>query len=211
MDELCYPSNVMKKTLKTLMICVIAATVSTIGLQAGSHDLEGKRVAVVIAAGFHDGETLSPIFHLREYGVHVDILSTAKGPISAYNSNVSIAIDKTLADVEAESYHAVILPGGGGPAKLRENHDVLRFMKAFAATGRPIAAICHGPQVLASAGLLEGVETTCFPGIAEEMKAAGARHVDREVSIDGQFITSRLPKDLPAFNKAIVNALAGSY
>lgn len=201
---------VMKKNkIIPILLGFIAAAALTSGLHADSHHLEGKRVAVIIAEGFHDGETLSPIIHLREYGVEIDILSTAKGPISAYNSNVSIDIDKTLADVDAESYHAVILPGGGGPAKLRENHDVLRFMQAFAATGRPIAAICHGPQVLASAGLLENVETTCFPGIADEMTEAGARHVDREVSVDGQFITSRLPKDLPAFNKAIVDALAG--
>ena len=194
--------------LTTITLSLIVSLTLWAGLHGSDHQLEGKRVAVIIAEGFHDGETLSPIIHLREYGVEIDIISTKTGRITAYNSTVSIDIKKTLAHVEAESYHAVILPGGRGPAKLRENHDVLRFMRAFAATGRPMAAICHGPQVLASAGLLENVTVTAFGGIADEMTEAGARFVDRDLVVDGPFITSRLPKDLPAFNEAIVNSLA---
>jgi len=175
--------------------------------KADEHGLDGKRVAVLIAEGFHDGETLSPIIHLREYGVDIDILSTKKGMISAYNSGVSIDIEKTLADVKPEDYDILIIPGGRGPSVLRKNQDVLRFVQLFHATGRPIAAICHGPQVLASAGVMKDVKATCFPGIHDEMTEYGASYVDEEVVVDGPFITSRLPKDLPAFNQAIVVAL----
>ncbi len=173
-------------------------------------NLEGKKVAVLIADGFHDGETLSPMFYLRELGAEITLISTSKGKISAYNSEVTLDIQHALSELSADSFHALILPGGRSPATLRENHDVLRFVQAFHATGRPIASICHGPQVLVSAGLLDGVRTTCIASIADEVKGGGAEYVDEEVVLDGQFISSRLPHDLPAFNAAIAQALADS-
>lgn len=176
--------------------------------QAGPESLEGKKVAVLIGPGFHDAETLAPAFHLRQLGAEVLILGTSKEKLQAYNSEVMIPIQTALADVDADEFDALILPGGRGPGELRKDRNVIRFVRAFAETGRPIAAICHGPQVLATAGVIDGVSTTCFPGIADEMREHGASYVDREVEIDGQFITSRLPKDIPAFNAAIATAMA---
>jgi protease I len=193
------------KKLSTLLLT--AGLILAAGIQAETGNREGKKVAVLVAEGFHDAETLSPVFHLREHNIKAVFLSTAKGAISAYNSEVVIEIETTLADVDADEFDAVIVPGGRSPAVLREDGNVLRFVREFSETGRPIAGICHGPQVLASAGLVEGVELTGFGGIADEMKEAGANFVDREVVIDGQFITSRLPGDLSAFNRAIVEAL----
>ncbi len=174
---------------------------------AEAQDLSGKHVAVIIADGFHDAETLSPVFHLRNHNVDTTFIGFEKGFISAYNSDVSVEIQKTLAEVDVDEFDAVILPGGGSPAVLRENRDVLRFLRAFAETGRPIAGICHGPQVMASAGIVDGVELTGFSAIRNEMTEAGGIFVDREVVVDGPFITSRIPEDLPAFNDAIVEAL----
>lgn len=193
------------KKLSTLLLT--AGLILAAGIQAETGNREGKKVAVLVAEGFHDAETLSPVFHLREHNIKAVFLSTAKGAISAYNSEVVIEIETTLADVDADEFDAVIVPGGRSPAVLREDGNVLRFVREFSETGRPIAGICHGPQVLASAGLVEGVELTGFGGIADEMKEAGANFVAREVVIDGQFITSRLPGDLSAFNRAIVEAL----
>lgn len=172
--------------------------------------LRGKNVAILIGQGFHDGETLVPAFQLRQHGATVTMIGIREEALTAYNSDVTIPIKTTLADVDVSDFHALILPGGRGPANLRTDHNVVRFVREFAATGRPIAAICHGPQVLASAGVLRNVSITGVSGIRAEMEEHGATFVNREVEIDGQFITSRLPRDLPAFTEAIVNALAAS-
>ncbi len=193
---------------KVCALALMGGLVFSTALLSENGNLEGKKVAVIIAEGFHDAETLSPVFHLRAHNVQAVFLSTAKGRISAYNSGVVIDIETTLDEVRALDFDAVILPGGRAPASLREDQNVLRFVRDFSETGRPIAGICHGPQVLASAGVVEGVELTGFRGIEDEMKEAGANFVDREVVIDGQFITSRLPGDLPAFNQAIVEGLS---
>ncbi len=192
---------------RLLVVSLIAGMAFAGEIRSEGSSLEGKRIAVIVAEGFHDAEALVPVFHLQAYRAEPVLLSTGKGPIKAYNSEVVIDIAKTLAEVEAEEFDAVILPGGRAPAELRENRDVLRFMRAFAETGRPIAGICHGPQVMAAAGIIEGISVTSFRGIADELRQAGADYVDREVVVDGPFITSRLPGDLPAFNRAIVDAL----
>lgn len=175
---------------------------------ADSHSsLENKSVAILVGDGFHDGEALSPFFYLREKGADVTLISSSEGSIQAYNSEVVLSIETTVNDVEPGDFHALILPGGQGPANLRENDDVLSWVRDFAEYERPIASICHGPQVLASAGLLEGVTTTCIASIEDEVAEAGAEYVDNEVVVDGNFISSRLPGDLPAFQEAIAEAL----
>ena len=197
------------KTLKKVTILIVPALAlfCLSGLTAEEHRLSGKRVAVLLADQFQDAEALAPIFHLREYGVESVVIGIEKGRAYAYNSDVAVTIKKTVDEVSADDFDALIIPGGGSPAKLRENEAVISFVQSIAANKKPIAAICHGPQVLARAGLVKDARVTAFPGIEDEMKEAGATFVDEEVVLHEWLITSRLPKDIPAFNRAIVQAL----
>jgi len=170
-------------------------------------ELAGKRVAVLIAEGFHDGETLEPKAFLEERGATVVVLGPAVGDVKAYNSDQVVAIEIAVADAAVEDFDALILPGGRGPAVLREHEAAVAFAKSFMETGKPVAAICHGPQVLITAGVVEGRTMTCVSSVAEEVQQAGGEYVDEPVVVDGNLITSRIPSDLPAFNNAILEAL----
>lgn len=170
-------------------------------------ELAGKRVAVLIAEGFHDGETLEPKAFLEEHGAKVVILGPAEGDVKAYNSDQVVTIKKAVEDANVENFDALILPGGHGPAVLREHEAAVAFVRAFMESGKPVAAICHGPQVLITAGVVEGRTMTCVSSVAEEVQEAGGEYVDEPVVVDGNLITSRIPSDLPAFNKAILEAL----
>lgn len=170
-------------------------------------ELTGKTVAILIAEGFHDGETLEPKAFLEEHGAEVIILGPAVGEVKAYNSDQVVNIEKAVDEADVEEFDALILPGGKGPAVLREHEAAVAFAKAFFESGKPVAAICHGPQVLITAGVVEGRSMTGTSQIAEELKEAGAEYLDEPVVVDGNLITSRTPDDLPKFNEAILNAL----
>ncbi|MDY0231789.1 MAG: type 1 glutamine amidotransferase domain-containing protein, partial [Candidatus Saccharicenans sp.] len=170
-------------------------------------ELSGKSVAILIAEGFHDGETLEPKAFLEEHGAEVIILGPAVGEVKAYNSDQVVNIEKAVDEADVEEFDALILPGGKGPAVLREHEAAVAFAKAFFESGKPVAAICHGPQVLITAGVVEGRSMTGTSQIAEELKEAGAEYLDEPVVVDGNLITSRTPDDLPKFNEAILNAL----
>ncbi len=116
-------------------------------------------------------------------------------------------VQKTIGEVGVDDFDALVLPGGKAPAVLREDPAAVAFAREFYNSGKPVAAICHGPQVLASAGVLRGVTTTGVGGIREELESAGAKYVDEALVIDGNLITSRVPDDLPAFCKAIEEAV----
>ncbi len=166
-----------------------------------------KKVAILVTEGFHDGEAYMPMAYLANRGIKSVVIGPAKGEVKAYNSDFTIMIHKAVADVDMDCYDALILPGGRAPAKLREDEDVLAFVKNFYATGKPTAAICHGPQVLISAGLMQGKTCTAFPEVEQELVDAGAHFVDESIVVDGNLITSRVPKDLHDFSKAIYKAL----
>ncbi len=200
----------MKKVCTILLSIIGLAGLSLSALADESPKLEGKKVAILIGDGFHDGETLEPKFYLRQHGAEVTLISTHAGKLQAYNSSVTLPIEVTLADVSADEFDGLVLPGGQGPENIRRDQNVQRFVREFAALDRPIAAICHGPQILASAGVIEGRKTTCFPGIFEEMADYGAEVDDVEVMVDGNLITSRLPGDIPAFLNALTEALTAS-
>ncbi len=106
-----------------------------------------------------------------------------------------------------DDFHAMVIPGGHSPNWLRQHEAVVDFARAFYASGKPTAAICHGPQVLITAGVLDGVDATCFPGMSDELKESGANYQDVPVLRDGNLITSRIPDDIPAFSEAIKQAL----
>jgi protease I len=172
-------------------------------------ELVGVRVVVMIAEGFHSGETLDPKAFLEERGAEVTLVGPAVEEVKAYNDETTLSIALAVEEARVEDFDALILPGGRGPAVLREHEPAVAFARAFVASGKPVAAICHGPQVLVSAGVVEGRRLTAVSGVADEIREAGGEYEDREVLVDDNLITSRVPEDLPAFNSAILAALEG--
>jgi len=171
--------------------------------------LTGKKVAVLVAPQFHDEEAVSPRKHLEQKGAHVDWVGLDDADLTGKYGRVSLSPEKTIDQVKALDYDGLIIPGGGAPERIRINETALNFVNNFWATGRPVGAICHGPQVLISAELVQGVTLTSYIGIRDDLRLAGAKWVDEQVCMDGQLITSRTPDDLPAFNEAFAKALAG--
>ncbi len=166
-----------------------------------------KKIALLLAAKFHEEETTGPRDYFLTRGVEVDLLGPEKAPLLGKNNKFSLVPDKSIGEVNAKEYDGLIIPGGGAPEVLRINDAVLDFVRAFWATGRPVGTICHGPQVLISAGTLDKVTLTCYAGIRDDVKNAGAIYVDKAVCVDGQLISSRQPGDLPEFNKMFEKAL----
>lgn len=165
------------------------------------------KVAVLVTEGFHDGEAYMPIGYLTNKKVHTVVIGPETGKVKAYNSEFTIWIHKAIEDVSVDYFDALIIPGGHAPSKLRENEDVVKFVRKFYKTGKPVAAICHGPQVLITAGVMEGKTATGFSGIKEELLEAGVDYKDESVVIDGNLITSRTPPDLYDFSRAIYKSL----
>lgn len=161
--------------------------------------LRGMRVAVLTGEGLHDMETLAPIAYLSNRGAHVTVIGIEPGVVKAYNSDIKVRVQRSVDDVTVHDFDALVLPGGRAPDKIREHEGVVGFAGDFFRTGKPVAAICHGPQILVTAGVLEGFETTCISSIADEVEDAGAEYKDEEVVRDRNLITSRLPEDIPAF------------
>lgn len=172
-------------------------------------DNHGKHAAVFVGAGFEDSELTEPVEALREAGVGVTLvgLSEADKKGVTGKKGTVVAVDRTIYEVDPADFDLLVIPGGKGPARLRTNEGILEFTRNFDDDGKPIGAICHGPQVLASAGLLEGRTATSFFTVAREVKKAGGKYVNRPVVIDGNLITSRQPGDIPEFNKAILEAI----
>ncbi len=167
------------------------------------HDKAYKKVAILVGEGFHDGEAYMPMGYLGNRGIKSVVIGPEKGEVKAYNSDFTINIQKAARDAKPQYFDALILPGGEAPAKLREDESVIAFVQDFYQTGKPVAAICHGPQVLITAGLMEGKMATAFKGVKEELEEAGADYLDEPLVIDGSLITSRVPKDLHHFSQAI--------
>lgn len=165
------------------------------------------RIAVMVAEGFHDGEAFMPMGYLLNKGYHITVIGPARGTVKAYNSDFTINIEKAVSEVTVDDFDALLLPGGRGPAVLRENDSVLEFVREFWDSGKVTAAICHGPQVLVSAGVLDGRTSTGVGGIQEELEGAGVKYLDQSVVVDQNLVTSRVPQDLHDFSKSIVEAL----
>ncbi len=165
------------------------------------------KVAVLVTEGFHDGEAYMPIGYLTNKKVHTLVIGPETGKVKAYNSDFTINIHKTIKDVSVDYFDALIIPGGRAPSKLREDEAVVGFVREFYKSGKPVAAICHGPQVLITAGVMEGKTATGFEGIKEELLEAGVDFKDESVVIDANLITSRTPPDLYDFSRAIYKSL----
>ncbi len=174
---------------------------------ASTENLSDHSVAILITEGFQDEETLYPKEFLRERNAEVVVIGPAVETVTAYNSDQQVQIDKAVADVNVYEFSALVIPGGHSPGHLREIDEVVEFVADFYVTGRPIAAICHGPQLLIAAGIMEGKRATCFEGMSDELIDAGAYYEDSPVVRDGNIITSRIPDDLEVFSDAIAAAL----
>ncbi len=164
------------------------------------------RVLIVSADNFEDSELLVPYYRLREEDIEVDIASMRKGKIRG-KRGYEVEVDKTLEEVRSRDYDLLILPGGKAPEAIRKEEEAVKIAKDFFEENKPVSAICHGPQLLVTADLLKGRRATCSKSVAEELKDAGAIYEDREVIVDGNLITSRVPSDLPAFLRETMNML----
>ncbi len=207
----------MNQTKNTILAIFTAVMIALMGVSAhhshaGSHEaaqenLSGKHVAFLVGEGFHDGETYMPMAYLANRGAKVTVIGVEAGEVSAYNSEITAFVQKSVTDVNVEDFDAMVIPGGQSPDWLRQHEAVVEFAKNFFESGKLTAAICHGPQVLVAAGVLEDRAATCFPGIADELKEAGVDYEDVPVKRDGNLITSRIPDDIPVFSKTIEEAL----
>lgn len=171
--------------------------------------LVGKRVAVLVEQKYEELEVWYPVYRLREAGAEVVLVGPKAGETYPSKLGYPAKADAAAADVSADKFHAVVIPGGFAPDYIRRSEAMLKLVRDAFAQGKPVAAICHGPWVLCSTPALKGRTATGFHSIKDDMVNAGATFVDREVVVDGNVITSRTPNDLPAFAKAIIEAVAG--
>ena len=164
------------------------------------------RALIISADNFEDSELLVPYYRLKEAGGEVEVASLRHGNITGKHG-YEVKVDRTLDEVEPDLYDVLILPGGKAPETVRREHKALEIAHRFFARNRPVAAICHGPQTLISAGLIKGRHATCYKSVAGELKEAGAIYEDSEVVVDGNLVTSRQPADLPAFMRETMKLL----
>ncbi|MCU0116302.1 type 1 glutamine amidotransferase domain-containing protein [Curtobacterium poinsettiae] len=175
--------------------------------------LDGKKILVITTNyGVEQDEIVVPTEQLRERGASVTVAAKETGTIQTLvgdkDPGQTLEPDTTLAGVDANDFDALVIPGGTINADtLRQESRAATLVQAFAETSKPVAAICHGPWTLVEAGVLSGKTVTSFPSLQTDLRNAGAEWVDQEVQVDGGFITSRTPDDLPAFVDAIESAL----
>ncbi len=164
------------------------------------------KVLMISADEFEDLELFVPYYRLQEEGIEVALASLKEGRITGKHG-YEAAVDKTIADVDPAAYDALILPGGKAPSKVRRNERALAVARYFMEKKKPVAAICHGPQILISAGVLKGRHATCYKSVAKEMQEAGVLYEDKEVVVDDRLVTSRQPSDLPFFLRETMKLL----
>ena len=177
-----------------------------------SKQLEGKKVAILATDGFEQVELTDPKKNLESAGATVEVLSIKTGKIKGWNHTdwgTSVQVDHLVKEAKVEDYDALVLPGGQmNPDSLRIDKNAIAFIEAFVKSGKPVAAICHGPWTLIEAGVVEGRKMTSWPSVRTDLQNAGARWVDEEVVQDGNIITSRKPDDIPAFSKTVIEAIS---
>ena len=174
--------------------------------------LSNRNIAVLSESGFEEVELTEPVKRLKEEGATVHVISSKSGKIKAWDQDhwsIEVDVDKTISEANADDYNGLLLPGGViNPDQLRINEDAIAFVKSFFEAGKPVAAICHGPQTLINADVVKGRKLTSVKNISQDLINAGADWSDEEVVVDQGLVTSRTPKDLPAFNDKIVEEFA---
>lgn len=169
-------------------------------------------MAILATNGFEQSELLSPKEALEKAGATVHVVSLEHGKIKGWNKGnwaEEVKVDITVEKAMADDYDALMIPGGViNPDKLRRSAEAVEFVRGFFRLGKPVAAICHGPQVLIEADAVRDRRLTSFPSIKTDLKNAGAMWQDTEVVVDNGLVTSRSPEDLPAFNAKMVEEFA---
>jgi len=173
--------------------------------------LTGKKVAILTESGFEEVELTSPKKALEDAGAEVEIVSPQKEKVKAWahdHWSIELPVDVIVEEADPNDYDALMIPGGVlNPDKMRLNDKCVEFAQHFLQEGKPVAAICHGPQLLIETGMLEGRNMTSYPSIKTDLTNAGALWSDREVIVDNGLVTSRSPKDLEAFNKKMIEEI----
>lgn len=177
-----------------------------------ARDVKGKKVAILTENGFEEVELTSPKKALEEAGAIVQIVSPQKFTVKAWNHDhwsIELPVDVNLDDADPENYDMLLLPGGViNPDTMRENPKCVQFAQHFIEQGKPLAAICHGPQLLIETGMISTRRVTSYNSIKTDLINAGAHWEDKEVVVDNGLVTSRSPKDLDAFNKKVIEELS---
>ncbi len=177
-----------------------------------TNELNGKRIAILVANGFERVELTEPRNALQQAGARADIVSPVKDRVMSFDHDKPAAdfpVDVPLNQADANSYDALLLPGGvANPDTLRMNPDAVAFVKKFVDAGKPIAAICHGPWTLIETGMVKGRRMTSYPSLRTDLTNAGAVWEDSQVVTDHGLVTSRKPADLPAFNRKMIEEFA---
>jgi protease I len=176
---------------------------------ADSAPLSGKRVAMLVEDEFEDRELTGPLEALRAAGATVTVVGPTKG--ASYRGKrgaATIMSDLAAGETSMRDFDALVIPGGHAPDKMRLRHAMVDLTRDAMEAGKPVAAICHGPQLLISANALRGRTLTCWPSIAIDVMNAGGLYVDKPVVEDVNLITSRKPDDVPVFSEAIIRALS---
>jgi protease I len=179
------------------------------------NELQGRRIAILAADGVEKVELEQPRAAIEEAGGAAELLSIEEGEIQAKNHDLedagSFPVDRTVSGAKVEEYDGLVLPGGTvNPDKLRLDESAVAFVRDFVRSGKPVAAICHGPWTLVEADVVRDRTLTSYPSIRTDLRNAGATVVDQQVCIDGNLITSRSPQDLPAFCQAITDQFANT-
>lgn len=179
------------------------------------NELQGRKIAILAADGVEKVELEQPRAAIEEAGGAAELLSIKDGEIQAKNHDLDDAgtfpVDRKVSEAKVEEYDGLVLPGGTiNPDKLRLDESAVAFVRDFVQSGKPVAAICHGPWTLVEADVVRDRTLTSYPSIRTDLRNAGATVVDQQVCIDGNLITSRSPQDLPAFCQAITDQFANT-
>jgi protease I len=177
-----------------------------------AQQLTGKRVAIVVTDGFEQDELEKPRQALEAAGAKTEVISPKSGKVKGWKYTdwgTEVAVDREVQQADPDKYDALVLPGGQmNPDTLRMDRNAVEFVASFVRTGKPIAAICHGPLTLIEAGGVKGRRLTSFLSIRTDLQNAGAEWVDQEVVTDHGLVTSRNPDDIPAFNRKMIEEFA---
>jgi protease I len=181
-------------------------------MRNNEYNLAGKKVAILATDGFEQDELFSPLEALQDANADVKIVSPSEDKIKGWKHTdwgKTIEVDLPLSEARVEDFDALVLPGGViNPDHLRRERAAVEFVKSFFEAGKPVAAICHGPQMLIEANVVDGRRLTSFSSIKTDLINAGADWVDQEVVVDNGLVTSRSPDDLPAFNAKMLEEIA---
>lgn len=167
-----------------------------------------RRVAMLVEDEFEDAEVTGPVEALRAAGLEVVLVGPIAGRVYTGKRGATVTADLAAGKARATDFDAVVIPGGHAPDRMRMRHAMVDLVRDTLAAGKPVAAICHGPQLLISVNALRGRTVTCWPSIAIDVKNAGGLYVDKPVVVDGPIITARKPDDIPMFSEAIIHALS---